>query len=253
METERTHPRIQLWGDSLVYYRYEPRESAPARGWPLVLFLHGFTGAATVPSHGSPVLLRRHARLRQCVHVAPYCSGTRFWQIEPLFQLIEWTQASLRIDPRRIYVVGYSAGAYAAWALVSLYPGIIAAAIPISGGGSPTRLSEEWDTCCGCVPFPRHLPLCCVGYLSSISTTEEFDPTMLARARNTQVWTFHGTRDFVIPAEETLNTVAILRSRGHENVRVTTPPLNHDETWKHVLVHDDVFEWLLGVRLPAFV
>ena len=47
-----------------------------------------------------------------------------------------------QIDPKRIYLMGHSMGAYGAWSIAMNHPGLFAALGPIAGGGNPAGLEK---------------------------------------------------------------------------------------------------------------
>jgi pimeloyl-ACP methyl ester carboxylesterase len=57
-----------------------------------------------------------------------------------VFDVIAEVRRLYRIDPRRIYLMGHSMGAYATWRLAAQHPDLFAALGPIAGGGDPADM-----------------------------------------------------------------------------------------------------------------
>lgn len=97
---------------------------------------------------------------------------------EPLELAIELIRnelpAELPIDPRRLYITGYSMGAFGVWIGIGRHPELFAAAIPIAGGGDPVQ----------------------------------------AAAASAAVWAFHGDADPVVPVDRTREMVEAVRQGG---------------------------------------
>jgi predicted peptidase len=87
--------------------------------------------------------------------------------------LIEWAKRVYRIDPNRIYVAGLSAGGWAAWEYVRMFPDEVAAAVPMAAGG-------RWDRACDFKDVP--------------------------------VWAFHGLDDAVVPFGDMLGIIRSLEA-----------------------------------------
>ncbi|MBI1355581.1 MAG: hypothetical protein GC160_14680 [Acidobacteria bacterium] len=99
-------------------------------------------------------------------------------QREPLELAVELIRDNLPrylpIDADRLYVTGYSMGAFGAWIAISRHPSLFAAAVPISGGGDPTHVAET----------------------------------------QAAVWAFHGAADAVVPASRSREMVQALEAAG---------------------------------------
>lgn len=102
---------------------------------PLVLYLHGSGEKGTDISKvfiNSPIdFLEKN--YPDCYVLAPQCSSNAYWDAEILVKLIENIVKDNPIDPKRIYLIGVSMGAWACWNLLALRPDLFAAAVAVSG------------------------------------------------------------------------------------------------------------------------
>ncbi len=198
----------------------------PAAGWPLLLFLHGAgergDDLARVSTHGPPKLVDEIPALGACVLVSPLCPSDSWWKPDALMALLDEVVGGHAVDASRIYVTGLSMGGYGTWSLVSRYPDRFAAAVPICGGGDPSRLWSQ-------------LP-------------NAFDPDGLLRARAVPIRAFHGENDAVVPPEESRRLVAQLEQVKGNALLVVYPDLGHD-AWTTTYADPELYRWLFSNRL----
>ncbi len=115
-----------------------------SKKYPLVLYLHGkgnnvlnksalaFAGACAKPANYEK---------NPCFIVAPQCPDENGWQGNTganLQKTLKDILKNLPIDDKRLYLVGYSMGAYGTFALLNEQPKTFAAGIPVAGGISET-------------------------------------------------------------------------------------------------------------------
>lgn len=150
------------------YYLYTPGGYSSDQNYPLVLMLHG----ASRHMHGGIYAARSSVQSKSPLFVlVPIAPPNFVWastRPNPL-QAHGFARAALRnvvhkyaIDPRRIYVTGYSLGGQGAYGMLAHYPDLFAAAAPLCGYWSLTIT----------IPFPT---------FRSISTTAQ--PIRLSRLR----------------------------------------------------------------------
>jgi predicted peptidase len=196
---------------SARYLLYLPEGYDPAgRPWPLVLFLHGSgeRGAdlAAVTRQGLPKVAG--GKSFPFILVAPQVPEGEVWSTDTLTALLDELQATLRVDPDRVYLTGLSMGAFGAWDLAIAHPDRFAALLVISGGGNPVEV---------------------------------------CRLKNVPVWIFHGLKDDVIPvswAEELGRRL----TRCAGNVKITIYPDAGHDAWSRTYADPDVIAWLLTQR-----
>ncbi len=163
-------------------YLPAPEESKNERP-AILLFLHGNGPRGDDNekqlSTGECTLAKRVIAERgNCIVLAPHCPVTSQWVLEnkpdeyrldprnesphltAAYALLLAAEKALKPDPARVYLNGYSCGAFAVWWLLTRYPDHFAAAVSFAGAGDPTKADR----------FAKKVP----------------------------VWIFHGDRDTVI-------------------------------------------------------
>ena len=155
-------------GDSLNYRLLEPEVMQAGEKYPLVLFLHGAGERGNDNekqlTHGGQMFLNPVNREKYPAFVLfPQCPESGYWAYEnrpqsfiptqmpvgkempSVFQavkeLLDMYLANPQVDKSRIYIMGLSMGAMGTYDMVSRFPDIFAAAVPICGTVNPTRLS----------------------------------------------------------------------------------------------------------------
>jgi predicted peptidase len=213
-------------GLKLPYRLFVPRPAKRDEELPLILYLHGRGGAGTDNrkqiSGGNalgthlwiePGMQERHPAFV----LAPQIPETSTWHatgdkpsphVAALLELLDELRSELRIDARRVYVVGQSLGGYGAWDVIARYPGVFAAAVPLCGGGDAKRILSAHDV---------------------------------------SVWVFHGAKDATVPVSRSREMVDALRT-VNSSVRYTEyPDVDHD-VWNHAFRERDLPEWMFAQR-----
>ncbi|WP_051231540.1 carboxylesterase family protein [Stutzerimonas azotifigens] len=125
-----------------------PDAPAPAGGWPLIVFLHGYDEAAPAPLEQA---LTRHGPLhpgnppavrRDFILVAPQLpqAGDHWLRFDAaLLQILEWVLAAHPADPARCYLSGFSFGGNGVFDLGIAHPRRWAALWSVD----PTRLPRS--------------------------------------------------------------------------------------------------------------
>jgi pimeloyl-ACP methyl ester carboxylesterase len=211
----------------LPYRVYHPgTASAPETGLPLVVFLHGSgsrgddnkaqlrQAVLQFAPHAGPRQSGHPGSLPAAVVLAPQCPAGQWWTGEVLKTAIalarEWA-ARPEIDCRRVYFAGLSMGGFGTWESLALAPDLIAAAVPICGGGDPETVERF-----------RHIP----------------------------VRVYHGDADRVIPTERSREMVEALKAAGGTVEYIELPGIEHD-AWTPALVEGSAAHWLLRQRRAA--
>ncbi|MDG1890277.1 MAG: phospholipase [Verrucomicrobiota bacterium] len=227
----RERMRHEVSGQRLRYLVQHPSGARPEKGWPLLLFLHGYGECGDdldrVKKHGPPKRIGSIAALQQCVLVSPQCPSDSWWRVEALYTLVrEVMEMRGDIDVDRRYVTGLSMGGYGTWSLISSDPAFFAAAVPICGGGNPFRL-------------PANRPPVKTGIVN------QFDPEGLLRASKLPVWAFHGSEDSSVPILETERMLDLLQKGGNRNARFTAyEGVGHVGAWQRAYGDPALWQWL---------
>lgn len=152
-------------GTELNYRLLTPPEDARGKKFPLVLFLHGAGERGSDNEkqliHGSQMFLNPTNRENFPAFVLfPQCPEKRYWAfpgrpssftdmnaektITPILlavkELVDSYLENPMVDASRVYIMGLSMGGMATYDLVSRYPEMFAAAIPICGAADTQRL-----------------------------------------------------------------------------------------------------------------
>ena len=127
-----------------------------------------------------------------------------------VLELVASLSKEFAIDSDRVYLVGQSLGGRGTWDLISKRPDLFAAAVPLCGDGSATRISK---------------------------------------ARAVPVWAFHGARDEVIPVTASRELVAALKAAG-SSVKYTEYPDTGHNVWTRAFSEKDLAEWMFMQRRP---
>lgn len=181
----------------LYHILQKPADSAP-KPWPLLIFLHGRGERA--PAGQKLELLRRHGPwsspgIEQFLLLAPQCPDDRVWMglTDEVVDLVKRTIARNHVDVNRVYITGFSMGAFGAWAVVASQPSMFAAIVPIAGG-----FAQRVPRSTASLPIQKLIqtavPLDTVRALCSIPA-----------------WILHGMNDDVVRKEGSQNIYGALR------------------------------------------
>lgn len=220
------HEYQSATGVKLPYRLFTPSSAKRDEQLPLILYLHGSGGAGTDNrkqlsggnARGTHVWIESDAQQRHPAFVlAPQIPESSTWHssgdepsphVAALLELLDELRSELRIDARRIYVVGQSRGGFGVWDLIARYPNTFAAAVPLCGGG---------------------------------------DTKQILSARNVAVWAFHGAKDDTVLVARSREMVDALRT-VNSSVRYTEyPDVGHD-VWIRAFAERDLLEWLFEQR-----
>lgn len=222
------------YGQTLQYRLFPPAELEPGRSYPLVVFLHGASGAGTgnwkqidgSRLWGTALWTSPEIQARYPAFVLAPQADHRYaptwvdkWRLpenpdpakkEPLeliLELIDELALALPVDLDRVYLTGYSMGGFGTWIGVSRHPDRFAAALAICGGGDPAHVVET----------------------------------------NAAIWAFHGTADRSVPVRRSRSMVEALRRAGKE-VRYTEYKGKGHDIWRWVYAEPGLADWLFSHR-----
>lgn len=165
----------------------------PAQTFPAIIYNHGigedadFLQVDTDSYASSPdkldLLLRRG--LSGIINQSHWDDTRPFIVLSPqrclsfddayLQNFVQYALNTYRIDTTRVYMMGFSAGAFTTWEHLRLNPNQLAAAVTISGGGNTSPQA-------GCL------------------------------MKDTPTWSFHAADDRTVPVTDTINTVGSIRA-----------------------------------------
>jgi predicted esterase len=171
-------------GVTIPYQLFIPDESNHIASFPLVLALHGSGERGS----DNLVQIQRHRLAtswadpmnqseRPCFVVAPQCPSGSQWtnNLEFLNNLLDTLIHTYPVNQNRLYITGLSMGGYGTWAMITTYPNIFAAAVPMSGGY----------------------------YGSSVDAMLKIP-----------IWNFHGVNDYYVPVSVSRSIIKDLEDAG---------------------------------------
>lgn len=181
---------------------------------PTVVYLHGAgergTDANELRRWGPFAAVQNKVKVPAII-IAPQCRPGFRWSPDSIMKLIEYSASRYDVDRDRVYLVGFSMGAYGTWRTAGVYPKVFAAIVPICGGGSPDQAK-----------FLASLP----------------------------VWAFHGDKDDVVPLTESEQMIDALRTAGGDSKLTVLPGAGHG-ICNDVCSRPDLWKWLLAHRRPT--
>ncbi len=158
--------RFIVKGDTLNYRLLFP-DADTLRRYPLVIFLHGSgergnDNEAQLKWGVMNFATDQNMMLHPAIVIAPQCPEKMSWsnfsrgkstseirlQAEPtkpmelLIGLIHQLMRTMPVDSSRIYITGLSMGGFGTYDAIERYPDLFAAAVPVCGGGDPTKVSS---------------------------------------------------------------------------------------------------------------
>ena len=207
---------------TLPYRLFVPADYDPKQSYPLVLFLHGAGERGTdnrrqLSVQTAPLVFVQPENQAKypCFMLAPQCPPGGGWAggtdpsrwmgltMEALFYELIW---EFNIDLSRLYVTGLSMGGYGTWDVLTRWPGLFAAAVPICGGGNP-------DLADRCVGAP--------------------------------IWAFHSADDPVVPVVQTRRMIAAIIAAGGEPWYTEYNGYGH-ASWNPAYREPDLIPWMFA-------
>lgn len=219
-------------GDTLLYRLAKPDNLDKHTLYPLIIFLHG-SGERGSDNQKQLIHIEKvfaDSAFRKnypCYIIAPQCPLNKRWvevdwdaqthttpeepsvTIKVLGEAIGNLSKTERIDETRIYITGLSMGGYGTWDLISRFPDIFAAAVPICGGG------------------------------------DEKDAPKLAKV---PIWNFHGTLDKAVDVNRSRNMINAIRKAGGNPVFTEYSNGTHN-VWTMTYNNQLLWDWLFAQKL----
>lgn len=221
MKSEKQTIQVQVTID-LPYLLYLPEDyKTSTKHYPLILFLHGKGERGNdldlVKREGLTAKLESDDSIPFII-VAPQCPlGTKWeYHLKTLKHLVDSTVATQRVNRSQIYCTGLSMGGAGTWSLITEFPDLFAAAIPICG-----RERNELD-------FPERLQ----------------------KITHLPVWCFHGDADSVVPLSSSIYLTDHLREYGGNPKLTIYEGVGHD-SWTQTYANPEIYDWLLSHQLDV--
>jgi predicted peptidase len=196
--------------EKIIYLLYLPGHYDKSENdrYPLILFLHGSGESGTdinlVKTQGLPAYLDT-CRSFPAIVVSPQCPDSRQgWNRYLLYDLLQSLFSKYKIDTNRVYITGLSMGAKGCWDMLTYYPELFAAAVPVCGWG---------------------------------------DDRLIRRAKKVAIRIYHGEDDDVVPATYSIKMYEALKSNNGNVELVIYPKTKHD-AWTRTYQDKDLYSWL---------
>ncbi len=231
--------------NGLPYRLFIPDGYVPTESYRLVLFLHGAGGRgsdnlAQISGGnfaGSHLWTKpEHQAVYPCFVVAPQCPSGNQWvdwpwsqgsysidsvpvsnEMQTVLGILNALKSEFNIDEVRMYVTGQSMGGYGTWDIILRNPALFAAAIPVCGGGDPSKTSL---------------------------------------IKEMGIWAFHGALDPTVPVSGSRDMIHALETVGGEPNYTEYPDMLHG-IWNNAYSTEGLVDWMFSfsntVDLADFV
>jgi predicted peptidase len=173
--------------------------------FPTIIYLHS-AGERYCPSHKIGESSLSRFVTGPVIFVTPHCEGENAWEPDAIKVLIDQIVKEYPIDPKRLYLTGYSMGGRGTWDTALEYPELFAAIAPVAGYSCYLKAEK----------------------LKSVPT-----------------WAFHGVKDYVVPANESKKMVDAIRFFGNP-AKLTLFKNEDHNIERRVYKDMDLYEWMLA-------
>ena len=209
----------------IAYRVYTPLIREQDRQYPVVIWLHGSGGrghdnARQLRGLPSWLAATDHQRARPCFIIAPQCapefnwtsfrhalSGTGAGSEDLILGMLQETLEHRNADSSRVYVSGFSMGSFGTWDLVSDYPDVFAAAVPIA-----------------------------------VASSAALAPDLV----RVPIWAVHGSADKACPVEGTREMIEAIKQAGGRPKYTELPGVGHGG-WQPTLRDSPVIlDWVFS-------
>jgi predicted peptidase len=218
-------------GTVLHYRLLKPVDYDAHQKYPLVLFLHGAgergdDNKAQLVHGGRNFADATFRKRNPAIIVAPQCPAESTWAsfrpragsegspeapLQRVFELLDSLQKEFSVDATRIYGMGLSMGGFGTWDILRRKPDLLAAAVPICGGGVPESATAY---------------------------------------ATTPIWVVHGSADDAVPVDLSRKMVDALRAAGSGVIYTEYDGVGHD-SWTQTFDNQLIWDWLFAQRKNA--
>lgn len=222
---------------TLPYRIYLPTDYSADKKYSFLLFLHGAGERGYGDNHFENVkiidrIMNDPEASKKFIIVAPQCAPGKQWVDTPwangsynqdnipmstyltsTYNLIRNLEGKHNIDATRMYITGYSMGGYGTWDMITRYPDLFAAAVPICGAGDPSKAELIKD-----------LP----------------------------IWAFHSAGDVTVPSSGSREMVAAIENAGGNSIKYTEFPDDAHDAWTRAYTNEELYTWLFAQSKPVY-
>ena len=180
---------------------------------PLIIALHGFSNGDNTNSHlATSCYIEPGYAALDAIIISPNYKGRQWEDLfnqRQILSLVDLAVTFLPVNPNRIVVTGYSAGANGSWFSGETQPNVFSAAIPVA---------------------------------SSYNTNSNGSPRFI----ETPMYVIHGENDELFPLSLTEGWVNDAIGAGADITFVVAPGLTHTEPCSYVPYIQDAADWLVN-------
>lgn len=174
--------------------------------YPMVIYLHGKGNDVMTPEEPGNANAFADESNNTCLVIAPQCPDVGWNGAKPemVFKIIDDLLATFPIDQKRIYLTGYSMGAFGTFELLAQRPELFAAGVTVAGGASPKNAEKLKD-----IP----------------------------------IWAFHGDADEAVKVEASRNIVEAIKKLDGK-IKYTEIPGGDHGIANQVYANKEMHQWL---------
>ncbi len=199
--------------NTIQYNLSTPKHFDPAKKYPLIIYIHGAGGRGhELKNVGYPYMMEPyiHEKGLEVMVAAPLCEFDNWYMcFSELIEFVRFAATMDNVDSDRVYLMGSSMGGYATWSMLMCVPELIAAAVPICGGGMP------WNA---------------------------------GRFKDVPLRVVHGVDDLAVDFTESVKMVNAARANGAKVEFYLLPGWGHN-VWEPALYELGCVEWLMTHKL----
>lgn len=211
---------VTMDGATYPYVVYVPRDYAPGKKLPVILFLHGAgergNDGLKQTQVGIGSALRMSSERFPALVVMPQCAAGQFWSdkmAEFALKALDQTVAEYSGDANRLYLTGLSLGGFGSFLIASQHPDKFAAVVPICGGVRGADLKSVAE-----------------------------------KLKDVPMWIFHGDADTVVPPVRSREMVEAIKAAGGTKVKYTEYPGIGHNSWDKAYAEKEMTDWLFAQK-----
>lgn len=182
------------------------------KSYPMVVYLHGKGNDVMTPEKPSNANTFSDQSKNPSLVIAPQCPdvGWHGAKADMVFKIIDELIANFPIDRKRIYITGYSMGAFGTFELLAKRPELFAAGVTVAGGAPPKNAGKLKD-----IP----------------------------------IWAFHGDADDIVKVDSTRNIVEAIKKLNGK-IKYTEIPGGDHGIARQVYGNKELHDWLFEQKRP---
>lgn len=200
----------------MPYRLFVPPGYDKANKYPIIIWLHGsgsigrdnFKQISQASLRGTHTWTAPQIQAKYPAFVLAPQSRTGSWasEMQRVLAILDSVKNEFNIDATRVYIAGQSMGGFGTWYFITARPDLFAAAVPLCGGGDPSRASV---------------------------------------IANIPIWAFHGAEDPTVPATQSRKMIAAIQQAGGSPRYTEYKGVKH-EVWFKAFQEKGLIDWLFA-------